>query len=278
MTQPQPSSYLVRVPETAGLATATTAVANQLYTTVSNDYLQFRRTYFREQDPSLATEPPLHPPAHQDETARLAETALKAIPGVVQSVPLLSDIYTHLHRVVNIHTLTENELLMLHNVTMVFLYGTRDGIQPWYVEYLNDTAHQLAEVKHGEYYIDYPFHGLFYIPQDDLLKFDIAIKQGDPTRIAAYVQNLAEHLQTALHDPFKGQEQFSFAGADGDRHRTIFNLKTTAGLAIGGYLALEAVRAVVNPHHEAGPAQSAIQLIPPQMHQYLVPQTPPAGQ
>ena len=275
MTQPQP--YEIKVADPAALQTATRPLASQLYATVSDDYLQFRRTYFREQDPSLSTEPPLHPPPHEDETARLAQTALKAIPAVVQSVPLLGDIYTHLHRVVNIHTLTENELLMLHNVTMVFLYGTRDGLQAWYVEYLNEAAHQLADVNHAEYYIEFPFHGLFYIPSEDLVKFDIAIQQGDPTRISAYVQNLADHLETALKDPFHGQEHFSFAGADGDRHRTVFNLKTTAGLAIGGYLALEAVRAVVSPHANAGPPQSVIHLIPPEMQQFLL-SPPPAGQ
>ncbi|MBA3826344.1 MAG: hypothetical protein H0X24_20895 [Ktedonobacterales bacterium] len=275
MAQPQP--FTMKVPDPAGLLTATRPLASQLYGDISTDYLQFRRTYFREQNPTLATEPPLHPSPHHDETARLAETALKAIPGVVQSVPLLGDIYGHLHRVVNIHTLTENELLMLHNVTMVFLYGTRDGLQAWYVEYLNNTAHQLADVKHGEYYIEFPFHGLFYIPPEDLVKFDIAIKQGDPARIAAYVQNLAEHLATALRDPFHGQEHFSFAGPDGDRHRTIFNLKTTAGLAIGGYLALEAVRSLVSPHTASGPAQPAIHLVPPEMQQFLL-TPPPAGQ
>jgi hypothetical protein len=267
MAQPQP--FTIKVPDPAGLLSATRSLASQLYNDVSTDYLQFRRTYFREQDPSLATEPPLHPSPHHDETARLAESALKAT-SVVQSVPVLSDIHSHLNRVVEIHTLTEDELLMLHNVTMVFLYGTHDGLQAWYVEYLNNTAHQLAEVTHSDYYIDFPFHGLFYIPQDDLVKFDIAIKQGDPARIAAYVQNLAQHLTTALRDPFHGQEHFSFAGPDGDRHRTIFNLKTTAGLAIGGYLALEAVRAVVSPRAAHGPAQPAIHLIPNEMHQFLV--------
>ncbi len=275
MTQPQP--YVVKVADPAALLVETRPLANQLYSAVSADYLQFRRTFFREQDPSLATEPPLHPPPHHDETARLAETALKAIPSVVQSVPLLSEIYTHLHSVVDIHTLTENELLTLHNMTMVFLYGTRDGLQAWYVEYLNDAAHQLAEVQHNDYYIHFPFHGLFFIPQDDLLKFDIAIRQGDHAQTASYVHSMGERLVTVLRDPFHGQEHFSFAGPNGERHRTIFNLKTTAGLAIGGYLALEAVRAVISPHSPSGPPQAAIHLIPPEMQQFIV-APPPAGQ
>lgn len=267
--QPPAPTNLVANPEQ--LVAESRPVAQQLYNSVSTTYLQFRREYFKESDPSLAGDPPLHPPSHQSEQARLAEGALRVIPGIVHNVSVLGDLVTHLQRVVEIHTLTEEELLSLHNITMVFLYGVRDGIQPWYMSYLDNSAHQLLEATHPDYFLHFPFHGVFYQTPEELVKLDIALRQGDIPRMEQYVQHIADHLITLLQDPFKGQENLSFAGPDGDRRRTVFNLKTTAGLAIGAYLGIETVRAFMSPHQELPPPQPAIHMIPPEMTQFTSP-------
>jgi hypothetical protein len=276
MTTPTPqppaaSNALATLTNGPQLTEQSRPVAQQLYDNVSTTYLQFRRTFFHESDPTLSTDPPLHPPAQQSETAKLAEGAIRIIPSAVKGVPLVGDIVQHLQRVVEIHTLTENELLSLHNITMVFLYGVRDGIQPWYVAYLNDAAHQLAAEAHPDYFFAFSFHGLFYETPEDLVKFDIALRQGDVATMEAYVQHIGSNLVHVLHDPYKGQEDLSFAGPDGERRKTIFNLKTTAGLAIGGYLGLEAVRALISPHKDLPPPTPVIQVIPSVMQQYTMP-------
>ena len=268
---PAPNPTTMAVANPAQLVTESRAMADQLYSAVSTTYLQFRQTYFNEAEPSLANDPPLHPPAHQSETARLAQGALKVIPVAVRAVPLIGDLAQHLQRVVEIHTLTEKELLSLHNITMVFLYGVREGIQPWYAAYLDDSAHQLLEATHPDYFLAFPFHGLFYQTPEALVKLDIALRQGDVAFIEQHMQQLAQQLITVLHDPFKGQENLSFAGPDGERRKVVFNLKTTAGLAIGSYLGIEAVRSFISPHKDLPPPQAVIHMIPPEMDQYTLP-------
>ncbi len=242
-----------------------------MYQAVGNQYLAFRREYFRDPHASLATEPPPHPAPHQTETAKLAENALKVVPHEVRSVPIIGDLITHLQRVIDIHTLTENELLTLHNVAMIFLYGTRDGLQPWYVEYLLDAAHKLSNVTDLDYFITYPWHGLFYLPPEPLSAFDTAVRTGDVAGIERAVSHTAAQLITALKDPFKAQEDLAFAGEGGERRKTVFTLKTTAALAIGAYLAIETVRSLVGPHHAAEPPKPVIETIPSTMQQYLIP-------
>ena len=268
---PATNGTAMAVANPAQLVAQSRAMADQLYSEVSTAYLQFRHIYFEEESPSLANDPPMHPPAHQSETARLAQGALKVIPGAVRAMPILGDLAGHLQRVVEIHTLTENELLSLHNITMVFLYGVREGIQPWYVAYLDESAHQLLEATHPDYFLAFPFHGLFYQTPETLVKLDIALRQGDVAYIETHVQQLAQELIIVLHDPFKGQENLSFAGPDGERRKIVFNLKTTAGLAIGSYLGIEAVRSFISPHKDLPPPQAAIHMIPSEMDQYTLP-------
>jgi hypothetical protein len=268
---PSSATSIPHVANPAFLAQQTQTVAAQLYQTIGNHYLEFRRVYFHDTNPSLATEPPAHPEPHQTETAKLAENALKVVPSNVQSLPIIGDLVVHLQRVVNIHTLTENELLTLHNVTMIYLYGVRDGIQGWYVDYLLDAADKLQHETNPDYYIEYPWHGLFYLPPDETAAFSLAVQQGDITAISNQVQQLGNRLSAALQNPFKAQEDLAFSGEDGERHKMIFTLKTTAGLAIGAYLAIETVRAVVGPHHAHELPQPVIQIVPAQMQQYLIP-------
>ncbi len=272
-----PTTPAPRVAHPEFLAQQTQGIAEQLYQTVGNHYLAFRRGFFHDANPSLATEPPAHPDAHQTETAKLAENALRVVPSAAQSLPILGDLVVHLQRVIDIHTLTENELLTLHNVTMIYLYGVRDGIQGWYVDYLLDAAMKLQHEKNPDYFIEFPWHGLFYLPPDEAAAFSLAVQQGDITGITNQVQQLGNRLSAALENPFKAQEDLAFAGEDGERRKTIFTLKTTAGLAIGAYLAIEAVRAFVGPHHPHEQPQAVVQIIPAQMQQYLIPrdQLPP---
>src|SRR6185437_5868692 len=154
MTAPQqpPTLPTIHVPNPELLAQQSRPVADQLYQAVGNQYLAFRRDFFHDANASLATEPPAHPQPHQTETAKLAERALQVVPGGAHTLPIIGDLITHLQRVVDIHSLTENELLMLHNTSMIFLYGTRDGLQAWYVEYLLDAAHKLNNITDLEYF------------------------------------------------------------------------------------------------------------------------------
>jgi hypothetical protein len=253
------------------LAQQTQAFADQLYQTVGDQYLEFRRTYFHDANASLATEPPPHPEAHQTETAKLAGEALKVIPSGAQSLPVIGDLLTHLRRVVDIHSLTEDELLTLHNVAMIFLYGIRGGVQGWYVDYLLDAAHQLQHVSNTEYFITYPWHGLFHLPQAETTAFDAAVQHYDVAAIENQVQQFAGRLVNALQHPFKAQEELAFVGDGGETRKTVFGLKTTAGLAIGAYLAIETVRSLVGPHQQHTTPQPVIQMIPNQMQQYLIP-------
>lgn len=207
----QSSSNPPQVPHLAHpelLAQQTQAFADQLYQSVGDQYLEFRRTYFHDANASLATEPPPHPAAHQTETAKLAGEALKVIPSGAQSLPVIGDLLTHLHRVVDIHSLTEDELLTLHNVAMIFLYGIRGGVQGWYVDYLLDSAHQLQHVSNTEYFITYPWHGLFYLPQKETADFDAAVQQYNVAAIQNHVQEFAGKLVNALQHPLRRKKSW----------------------------------------------------------------------
>lgn len=246
-------------------------VATQLYKDVSEAYLQFRRDTYHEENPSLATEPAPLKSVQQSESARLAEGTLRVVPGAAKAVPLVHELVDHLQRVVNIHTLTENERMTLHNVAMVFLYGVRDGIQPWYVEYMLTSAQALAPITNPDYYVDFPWHALFYKTPQELTAFSQAVRAGDSAGIVPVVQQLARDLIDALQHPYEAQENLAFSGPDGARQKTIFDLKTSAGLAVGAYLAVEAVRTFMGAPQEKPHPQAAIKLIPDEMSQHLVP-------
>jgi len=116
------------------LVARTHSFATSLYDAVAAEYLQFRRTYYHEEQPSLATTPVASTEVHKAEVALLAENTLKVLPNAVKTLPVIGGIIEHLQRVADLNSISEAERSTLHNMTMAFLYGMKDGVQPWYVQ------------------------------------------------------------------------------------------------------------------------------------------------
>jgi hypothetical protein len=230
----------------ADLAAATRPFAARVFDSVSREYLQYRRVFHHDPNPSLDTPPPESAEAQQTEGARLAQGALRIMPREAQAVPLVRDLVDHLQWVVDIHTLTQHERTQLHNLTMVFLHGVTDGVQAWYVEWLHAAAVKLADVTHPKYYLAYPWQALLYRSPTHLAALTDAISSGSVTGIEREVQHMADQLAAVLHDPLGTQPKLAFMGRDGERRKVLFDLKTAAGLALGAYLAAETVRALTS--------------------------------
>jgi hypothetical protein len=260
--------HVPELPSELDLAAQTRDFAREQYEAVANPYLNFRRIYCQESNPSLATVPPHTNEAQQTEGARLAAGALRLMPKEVHAVPLARDLYDHLQWVVDIHTLTDNERMQLHNLTMVFLYGVRDGIQPWYVNWLVQVEHALHTHLHPKYFLAFPWQGIFFRAAHDLAQFDEAVRAGDVAGIEHEVKHIGERLVDVLRDPLGAQPKLAFSGEDGERRKLIFDLKTSAGLALGAYVAVEAARALTHPYDEA-PVRSIIAL-PPELGSAMV--------
>lgn len=257
-----------QLPAGLDLAAQTTAVARELYDAVSGPYLNFRRIYCRESSPSLATVPPRTQESQRTEGARLAAGALRLMPKEVHAVPLARDLYDHLQWVVDIHTLTDNERIQLHNLTMVFLYGVHDGIQPWYIDWLIRSEHALHTKLPPKYFLAYPWHGIFFRAASAQAQFDQAVRTGDVAGIQQEVQHIGERLVDVLREPLSTQPKLAFSGEDGEMRKAIFDLKTAAGLALAAYLAVETVRALTHPGEE--PLPRSVIALPPELGSALV--------
>jgi hypothetical protein len=182
------------------------------------------------------------------------------------------DVLDHLQWEVDINSVTERERLQLHNLTMTYLYGITGGIQPWFVEWQNAAAHSLQGQLHPDYYLAFPWHGLLYRSPQDLAAFDSAIANANVDGIQHEVGRLADHLIRVLRDPLGTQPELAFTGPDAERRRTLFNLKTAAGLALGAYLAAELVHDLVAPRRDMGPPQSVLPELPPQISTHVLPE------
>lgn len=250
---------VAELPAGLDLAAQTRDAARELYEAVAQPYLNFRRIYCQETNPTLATVPPRTNEAQQTEGARLAAGALRLMPREVHAVPLARDLYDHLQWVVDIHTLTDNERIQLHNLTMVYLFGVRDGIQPWYVNWLLGAEHALHTRLNSKYFLAFPWQGIFFRAASDLAQFDAFVRAGKVEGIEAEVKHIGERFIDVLRDPLGTQPKLAFSGEDGERRKVIFDLKTSAGLALGAYLAVETVRALTHPHEEQ-PIRSVIGL------------------
>lgn len=253
------------VPNPSELVAQTAPFAAQTFKAVAEHYLEFRRVYYHEAQPTLSTVPPAHAEIHQAEIARLAESTLRLLPQAVKSLPLVGPLIDHLQQVADLHSISEDERSSLHNMTMSFLHGTRGGIQPWYVEWLLASAHNLARISHPEYYFTYPWDGLIYRSPADLAAFDLAVRSGDIAAIKREIQRLANGLIAALRDPMGAQADLAFTGQGGERRQRIFRLKTAAALALGAYLVAEEVRILVRPRVISAPPQSALAPLPQQL-------------
>lgn len=230
----------------ADLAAATRDFAARIFDQVAREYLNYRRVFHHDPNPSLDTSPPESAEAQQTEGARLAHGALRIMPREAHMVPLVRDLLDHLQWVVDIHTLTQHERTQLHNMTMVYLHGVTDGVQGWYIEWLHAAAVKLADVTHPKYYLAYPWQALLYRSPSHLGALTEAISSGSVAGIEREVQHMADQLTAVLRDPLGTQPKLAFMGKEGERRKVLFDLKTAAGLALGAYLAAETVRTLTH--------------------------------
>jgi hypothetical protein len=262
----------VRLPDPQRLVEQTRDAAARLYTAVAQQYLTFRRDYFHEPEPTLATPPPQSDAVQQTESGKIADRALRLMPHAVRDLPLIRELMDHLQWEVDIHTLTSRERISLHNIVLVFLYGTDGGIQPWFVEWLNQQMHSIQSVTHSKYYLAYPWHGLLYRTPDELRAFDTAVSQENILEIEREMERYAGQLITVLRDPLHTQPKLAFSGPHAEERRILFNLKTSAAVALGAYLAVEAVRDLFGQHHEPEAPDSAVAMFTPAQLPNILPE------
>lgn len=274
MTVPA-NSGIPQVPANVPLAAQTADFAAQMTQVVSAQYLQFRRDYYHDPNPSLATLPPHMSHTHQTEGAKIASQALRVMPREAFAIPFARDLLNQLQWEVDIHTLTERECIALHNLSMAFLYGVQGGIQPWFVNWQLQFAHALQSVRHSDYYLAFPWHGLMYRSPEEVRTFDAAVANGDIAGIEREVKRLGDYLVIVLREPLRTQEDLAFTGPDAERRKLIFTIKTRAGLALGAYLAVETVRGLLSGQHKSTPPESVMQSVPPELAQHVLPEEAP---
>jgi len=261
-----------RLPNGQQLYAQTTDTAARFYNAVAEQYLAFRRDYFHDAQPSLATDPPRTDAVQQTESGKIADRALKVVPRAVRDLPLIRELMDHLQWEVDIHTLTSRERIDLHNISMVFLYGTDGGIQPWYVEWLVEQMHRIQGVTHPKYYLAFPWHGLLYRSPEDLTAIDTAVRRGDILEIERHLEHYGAQLVAVLKDPLHAQPKLAFSGPHAEERRMLFNLKTSAAIALGAYLAVEAARDLLGARHPAGPPESMLGPLPQQLMVRMIPE------
>lgn len=257
-----PNQPIPLAPDPHELATRTRDFAVEVFADVAEQYLAFRRVYYHEEQPSLATPPPQHTEIRQGELALLADNILRLVPRAVKSFPLVGGLLEHLEEVANVHSISEKERTALHNMTMVLLYGVNDGVQPWYVEWLLATARNLAGVSAPHYFMTFPWDACLYMPPRELAAFDAAVRQGDIPGIQRQIRQVANHLIEALRDPIEAQPKLAFTGPEGERQHAYFHLKTAAAIALGAYLVTAEVRTLLHPRAPEAPTQSALAPLP----------------
>lgn len=261
---------LAMLPQGADLPGQTQTLAAQVFGEVAQQYLEFRREYYHEEQPSLGTAPASHTEIRQSEIARVAEGTLRMLPQALKNLPVIGGLIDHLEQVANIHSLSERDRTALHNMTMCFLYGVQGGIQPWYVEWLLASAHNLNRQADPEYYMECPWDALLFKDSAQLAQFDTAVATEDVPIIEGEIGDLASNLVRVLRDPVSTQVDLAFIGANADERRRIFNLKTTAAIAIGALLVAEEARLLLQPHQPRRPTESVLAPLPPELAAHLL--------
>ncbi|HEY1390781.1 MAG TPA: hypothetical protein VGF38_19760 [Ktedonobacterales bacterium] len=249
------------LPNTPEPAEQTKTFAAQVFQAVASAYLDFRRDYYHEAQPSLATTPPAHAEIRKAELALFVESILRATPQAIKSIPIVGTFLQHLEQVADMHSIAEEERTALHNLAIGFLHGVRGGIQPWYVEWLLASAQNLSQVTQTDYYLMFPFDGLLYHDPAALASFEAAVRTGDSAALQDDIEHLATQLIAALQNPVRAQPALAFTGRDSEHRRFVFNLKTVAGLALAAYLLTAEARHIIHPRHEAYP-HSALAPLP----------------
>jgi hypothetical protein len=257
------SAVVERLPE------QTREWAEQISALVAEHYLAFRRKFYHEDHPTLETTPPAHAEIHQAEIARLADNTLRLMPNAVKAVPVLGGLLEQLHQVANIHSMSERERSMLHNLTMSFLHGVRGGIQPWYAQWLLASARGLHAERYDTYFMQYPWDALLYQDAAQLQAFEAAMAQGQAPGIERALERIAARLTRALDDPIGVQPDLAFTGPEAERRRTVFRLKTSAALALGAYFVVEEARVLLHPREAAPVHHSALAPLPPELAAYM---------
>lgn len=258
------------------LAARRHAFAMNLYDAVAAEYLQFRRTHYHAEQPSLAATPVASTEVHKAEVALLAENTLKVLPNAVKTRPVISGIIEHLQQVADLNSISEAERSTLHNMTMAFLYGMKDGVQPWYVQWTLASAQHLTSLWNTSYFMSYPWDECLYKAPDALAQFELAVRNGDVAGIEQAMQEIAERLITALRDPVEAQFEFAFTGPDAERRRTTFRLKTAATIALGAYFVTEEVRTLLQPRAAYTTPPSALAPLPPELAAHMTAAAPHA--
>jgi hypothetical protein len=259
-----PEAVMLTWPRTTDLAGATTATAQRVYAQVAERYLSFRRTYYDETNPTLATMPPATNVIHQAGIARIAENTLRVVPEAIKAIPLIGGLLEHLQQVANIHSLSAHERLILHNTTMFFMHGVRDGLQPWYLDWLLATAENLSGTLAPEYFMIYPWDALLYLPPVELTVFQSVVRQGDIPGAEQVIERLAQRLCDALADPIGVQAKLAFTGPAGKEREAAFDLQTAAALALGGYLVVGGAANLLR-HAPTTPPASVVAPLSPEM-------------
>lgn len=247
------------------LAEETRAAAARLYDMVAAAYLGFRHTYYHEEQPSLATTPPTHGEVYKAEIALLAENTLRLMPATVTALPVVGGLIDHLQHVADLNSVAEPERTALHNMAMAFLYGMKNGIQPWYIDWALASARRLARVHDGDYFTTHPWDACFFMAEDDLAGFERAIHADERSGIEHAMQQIADRLIAALRNPVEAQFEFAFTGPEAEHRRTIYRLKTAATIALGAYLVTEEVRTLLHPQAQRGMPASVLAPLPPEL-------------
>ena len=253
------------------LADATRAAVQQIDAAVAQAYLDFRRTFYHEANPTLDSVPTPTNEVLRTEAGTIAEQTLRVVPRMIRELPLLRDLINHLQWEVDIHSLTEQERIELHNMTMVFLHGIQDGVQPWYIDWVLRVMQALQYIEHPDYYLAFPWQGLLYRSPQELATFEQAVTNGDVDGIMREVQRIGNGLVESLRDPLHIQSKLCFSGPHGERDRMIFTLKTSAALALGAYLAYDLAHDLLHPDHHQPPV-SVIQGFPEALAGHVLPE------
>ncbi len=265
LTIKTPSDAPSAAPRANGLAQRTRDRVAELHAAVAREYLAFRREFYHEDTPDLSHPPSPHAEIRQGELAGVSRSVLRLVPQAVHSIPVVGGFLEHLEQVADVHSISEQERSELHNMAMLFLHGTKDGIQMWYVEWLLESARGLAQLDGTEYYLDHPWDALLYRPPTELRQLEAAVRNVDHTALEHDVERLATRLIKALHDPIGMHSELAFTGPKADRQRQIFQLKTAAALALGAYLIIEQVQQMLRPHHASVSVHRRLAPVPDEM-------------
>ena len=219
--------------------------------------------------------PPTHPPVARSELALFADNALRLLPQGVKSAPILGGLLEHLDQVAELHSLSAAKCPALHNLSMVQLYGVKDGLQAWYVEWALATAHDLSHVDRDDYFFAFPWDSCLYKSASEISLFDDAVHTGDSMEIKRQVAQNGDRLIAALGDPLGAQAQYAFIGPESEWRKTLFALKTSAALMLAAYLVSDEVRALLQPHQVKPELVSVAEALPAAVSSLLAP-TPTA--